>query len=691
MRTVIIEIYKSAPDQFTMNAFYKGESLEHKHYAVQKLSEASIHELCSDIFNIINRVDSKGLTTENSLEELRKSSNLLYEQIFSKEIKDEINKTEASNLIFYIDDQLVHIPWELLYDGSNYLCLHFATGRVVLTSGKVHTETNRPVHPALKMLMVGDPTGDLKNAYDEGILVRNELDRAKDKIKVELRTTEVAVGYVMKNLREYDIFHFAGHAKYDENDPSESGFILSDGDLTAEKIMTLSDSSSMPLLVFANACSSGETEGWRIDPKQENKIYGLANVFLLAGVRHYIGTFWKIQDGLSMQFSRIFYRNVRLGKSIGEALRQARLRLIEKYGQTALAWASYMLYGDSSDYLIAVEEKHAIKALKKPRNLIALSLIIIILSVFIWGKIFGLKETKPSSSLNITPFKNVYYVKKDGTVEKYDEFNILGQNIAAGKKAYASSAQTKYQEARYAIDNNLGTRWSSLYRDPQWIWVDLKEPTQIGYIRLLWQLASGRAYKIQVSNDAKKWKTVWFTTSGGGLSDVIDLTRKSVIARFVRMYGLKRATEWGYSLFELQIYPGLLPNVALDKKVFASSGSESYAAKSAVDGNMGTRWGSEYSDPQWIYVDLGYTYKINMIDIQWEYAYGKDYIIQRSDDAKNWIDLCEITDNNRIENHIYFEKPFTGRYVRLFGKTRGAEWGYSIWELEIRGLKSNTK
>src|SRR3989338_15844 len=158
MRTIIIEIYKSAPDQFTMNAFYKGESLEHKHYAVQKISEDDISDLCSDIFNIISRADSKGLTTETSLYELRKSANLLYEQIFSKEIKDEIKETGATHIIFYIDEQLVHIPWELLYDGSNYLCLRFATGRVVLTSRKVHTDSHRAVHYTLKMLAINDPT-----------------------------------------------------------------------------------------------------------------------------------------------------------------------------------------------------------------------------------------------------------------------------------------------------------------------------------------------------------------------------------------------------------------------------------------------------------------------------------------------------------------------------------------------------
>lgn len=687
MKTIIIEIYKSTFDRFTINAFYKGESLEHKQYVVQKLSENSIHEACSDIFNIIGRVDHKGFATENSLEELRKSANILYEQIFSREIKDEIKRTEATHLIFYIDEQLVYIPWELLHDGSNYLCLRFAVGRVVLVSRQIHVDGSRVSNPVLKMLVVGDPTGDLKSAYDESILVRNELDRVKNKIQLELQTTEVRSGYVMRNLREYDIFHFAGHAKYDESDPSKSGFVLSDGDLTSEKIMTLGGSNSMPLLVFANACSSGETGGWRVDPAHEKRIYGIANVFLMAGVRYYIGTFWKIQDGLSMQFSRIFYRNIRLGKSIGEAVRLTRMRLIERYGRTALIWASYMLYGDPCDYLIAGEKVSALKVFRKPKNLIALSMIAAVLLVFMIVKAFGLKESKPFSSLNIAPFKNVYYVKKDGLVERHDEFNIFGQNIAIDKKTRASSMERNWYEAKYAVDNNLGTRWSSVHSDPQWIYIDLKDATPIGYVRLLWQMAAGRYYVIQVSDDAEKWRTVWFTKNGGSSSDVADLTKKDIVARYVRMYGRKRITKWGYSLFEFQIYPALPPNIAVNKRVSASSGVESYAAKSAVDGNMGTRWGSEYSDPQWICADMGAMYKINMIDIQWEYAYGKKYIIQGSNNAVDWVDVCEIEDNNRTENHVYFEAPFIARYVRVYGKERGTEWGYSIWELKIYGIK----
>lgn len=683
MRTIIIEIYKDMA-QWKMNAFYKGESMGHRQYSVRKVSEDTAWELSSDIFNILSRTDIRGKVTANSLEELRKSAQLLYDQIFSSPIKDEIQKTDATHLIFYIDEQLIHIPWELLHDGTNYLCLRFAIGRVVLTARRIHSEASRDIQLKLKMLALCDPTGDLKKAYEEGLVVRNELDRAKDRIHLDLRTTDVDLKYTMKNLREYDVLHFAGHAKYDQQDPSKSGLILKDGTLTAEKITTLSGA-SMPTLVFANACSSGETEPWRIEPMQENRIYGLANTFLLAGVKHYIGTFWKVQDRLCMDFAKAFYRNIRKNKSIGEALQLARLQSIEKYGQTALIWASYMLYGDPGDELIPVDEKQAARKLIRLKIFIAIGLAILISGLILGYNL--LKQEKPLEELNFNSFKNVFYVRQDATIEKHDRLNVFGGNIAFGKDMYASTVEDDNCPASYASDNDLSTRWSSEFSDPQWIYVDLAEITLIGQLRFIWERAFGRSYDIQVSNNAKRWKTVWRTSSSGGKSDVIDLRGKNVYARYVQMYGKKRETDWGYSLWEFEVYSNLLPNIALGKTVFASSGREKYGAGQAVDGDMGTRWGSDYFDPQWIYVDLEREHRINMVTLHWEPAYGSLYKIQRSDDGKNWIDVCEIQNDKGKMNNIYFESPFFARYVRLYGLERGTEYGYSLWEFEVRGMK----
>ena len=101
----------------------------------------------------------------------------------------------------------------------------------------------------------------------------------------------------------------------------------------------------MPLLVFSHACQTGHGD-WHIVGDFEQRIVGIANAYLLAGVRHYIGTFWEILDQPSLRFAKSFYTFLTEGETIGEAVRRARLDLIGAYGEETVVWASYMLYGD---------------------------------------------------------------------------------------------------------------------------------------------------------------------------------------------------------------------------------------------------------------------------------------------------------------------------------------------------------
>jgi hypothetical protein len=99
----------------------------------------------------------------------------------------------------------------------------------------------------------------------------------------------------------------------------------------------------MPMIVVGNACQSGHTTAWDGDTTQ---VFGLANAFLTAGVRHYVGTQWEVVDGQSALFAAELYRHLTDGKAIGAAVRHARAAVVERAGETALAWASYVLYGD---------------------------------------------------------------------------------------------------------------------------------------------------------------------------------------------------------------------------------------------------------------------------------------------------------------------------------------------------------
>ncbi|MDH3646751.1 MAG: discoidin domain-containing protein, partial [Gammaproteobacteria bacterium] len=93
---------------------------------------------------------------------------------------------------------------------------------------------------------------------------------------------------------------------------------------------------------------------------------------------------------------------------------------------------------------------------------------------------------------------------------------------------------------------------------------------------------------------------------------------------------------------------------------------------------------SQFSDPQWIYVDLGSVYAISRVVLKWESAFGKTYEIQVSDDAMSWTTVFTEPNGNGGVDDITFS-PASGRYVRMYGTQRGTAWGYSLFEFEVYG------
>jgi hypothetical protein len=99
---------------------------------------------------------------------------------------------------------------------------------------------------------------------------------------------------------------------------------------------------------------------------------------------------------------------------------------------------------------------------------------------------------------------------------------------------------------------------------------------------------------------------------------------------------------------------------------------------------MGTRWAAEgNSSPQWIYVDLGATYTITQVILEWEVAYASAYQIQTSPDATTWTDVYSTTTGNGGNDTLTVSG--SGRYVRMYGTVRGTSFSYSLWEFKVYG------
>jgi len=128
--------------------------------------------------------------------------------------------------------------------------------------------------------------------------------------------------------------------------------------------------------------------------------------------------------------------------------------------------------------------------------------------------------------------------------------------LSQGKPVTASSLENSTFPASNAVDGNTGTRWASqLGHDPEWITVDLGATAQVNQVKLVWEAAYASAYQIQVSSDNLTWNSVYTTTTGPGGTETLSALAAS--GRYVRMSGTQRGTQWGYSLFEFQVFGSL--------------------------------------------------------------------------------------------------------------------------------------
>lgn len=128
---------------------------------------------------------------------------------------------------------------------------------------------------------------------------------------------------------------------------------------------------------------------------------------------------------------------------------------------------------------------------------------------------------------------------------------------AAKATATASSVNNNGSGADKAIDGDIGTRWESEHGiDPQSITIDLGTACNIKQVNIIWEDAGASEYYIETSIDGESYTKV---AEAEGMSrqqnrnDTIVLSNMSN-ARYVRIVGTERNTNYGYSIWDMAIY-----------------------------------------------------------------------------------------------------------------------------------------
>jgi hypothetical protein len=228
--------------------------------------------------------------------------------------------------------------------------------------------------------------------------------------------------------------------------------------------------------------------------------------------------------------------------------------------------------------------------------------------------------------------------------------NAAGTLLSQGKAATASSVEAAGTPASAAVDGATTSRWSSAFSDPQWLQVDLGATAQISQVVLNWEAAYATAFQIQTSTNGTSWTSIYSTTTGTGGVQTLNVTGTG---RYVRMYGTSRATPYGYSLWEFQVYgtSGGTPTPTPTGDAFWGDTSTIPTAKNAIEVAILNRTNGAYPDSQVYWSFNGQTHSIAeqpYLDMPANSS-GRMYFYVGSPNSQ-YYDFIEFTVGNGVFN-----------------------------------------
>jgi hypothetical protein len=136
-------------------------------------------------------------------------------------------------------------------------------------------------------------------------------------------------------------------------------------------------------------------------------------------------------------------------------------------------------------------------------------------------------------------------------------FAVLGRPNLALFRPVTSSSVGEDNPPGKAVNGVLTDRWESLTTDSEWICVDLGVAYAVDSVFVNWETAAGQDYAIQTATALPASENGWATAAhitDGAQGEKRSITFASVQARYVRLKGYKRASIFGYSIWEFEVY-----------------------------------------------------------------------------------------------------------------------------------------
>jgi hypothetical protein len=197
-------------------------------------------------------------------------------------------------------------------------------------------------------------------------------------------------------------------------------------------------------------------------------------------------------------------------------------------------------------------------------------------------------------------------------------------NIAYKRPVTVSTTESSTYPGSNAVDADGNTRWSSSYADNQYIIVDLGTNYSVSQVKLAWESAYAKQFQIQTSTNNSTWTTVYSNYSSTGGTQTI--TFAATTARYVKVYCIQRATTYGFSLYEFEIYASSGGSMRVMDYINSISGSKTVIGMHNREPN---------SDP-----DVQ-TERVYSITGQYPGLWSGDFLFSSSDVSNRWTMIYE--------------------------------------------------
>ncbi|UOG73409.1 glycosyl hydrolase [Hymenobacter tibetensis] len=214
-----------------------------------------------------------------------------------------------------------------------------------------------------------------------------------------------------------------------------------------------------------------------------------------------------------------------------------------------------------------------------------------------WGLVMSLPDTTTGKNMIVSMAHGVpfVWVETQGISPKFN-FERDATYLAANGTPLTLPTRNSFvvnTDGRY-FGVHVAPGSTVELRGQQSVTLDLGSRRAVSTVRLVWEAAFASAYDVLVSDDKVTWQRVYSTTTSPGGTENITALTPGAAGRYVRLLFNKRATNFGYSLFEMQVFDGsTLVSQSRPVEVTSTQPTGNFSSPLVNDGNLGTRWASD--------------------------------------------------------------------------------------------------